>query len=214
MKFIINKQNGFVELLLVTPIFLGIFCMIAGCMYLLIQKSKLEKVAWTYQTQKTYGITTSDIHPYQLKDNSSLSTTIQNISIQMHSLPLAFQAFLTSNPSESKRLTLSGKLPHVFQHLGNAAFDFFEPHDSKIPLSHFDISTDVLIPGSSFEKSWTYKNALWIEDMKKAGFDYIVLQSLGIKEILDSGSIPSSDIGSEIAGKVSKATFDQQETNQ
>lgn len=200
MKFTIKRSSnqGSLDLLLMLPIFLGIITFISSIGYLMIQKTRLEKTAWTLQIQKIYGKAIDPISQYVLRNVVNSNSLTRNYSAVTSPLPDTFRLFLLSNPIQSFELTFDSHFAPILRQFYTAAFD-----DSTEGSFHLDSS--FLVSGKSLDHDRVYKNALWSENMRDAGFDYFFLQQLGFKEIIDA-AVPISKLGNDIQAKFSGRT--------
>ena len=193
MKFITKKRfnSGFFELLIVLPLFTGILCLIAGIGYILIKKTVLEKNAWTIQTQETYGINTGNIETYKIETGSYFQDFLEELLKHTTvGLPVAFEIDVLRSPTVDKKLTFQEDVPTVIPNLETATSD-----DSSLDMiRHIQLGSDFVVPGSDFKNGWILRNAIWAQDMQKAGFNYAFLQILGAPEIIQA-AIPLSYLG-------------------
>ncbi len=200
MKFTIEhpSNQGSIELLLILPLFLGIITLVSSIGYLMIKKTRLEKTAWTLQIQKIYGKAIDTVSPYVLRNVVNSNSLIWNYSAVTSPIPDTFRLFLLSHPVQSFELTFDSHFDPILQQFYAAAFD-----DSR--ENSFHLGSSFQVSEKNLERDVIYKNALWSENMRDAGFDYFLLQQLGFKEILDA-AVPISRLASDIQAKFSGRT--------
>jgi hypothetical protein len=174
MKFPINLQRGFVELLIVFPIFLGLALGIGLVGWLLIENTKIEKMAWHEQTKQTFNLNSNSLDNYEVTQDTSWNHQGININTYVATIPLSFRESLLENPSKAQKLIYHQKTPFILGH---------EPD--------LLLTSEFHIPGSSFHQSdWT-RNKLLQEAMQKSGFGLLYpIDILGYREIAIAAGLP------------------------
>lgn len=203
MKFTIERPSnqGNVELLLILPLFLGIITLVSSVGYLMIQKTRLEKTAWTLQIQKIYGKAIDTVSPYVLRNIVNSNSLTRNYSSMTSPIPDTFRLFLLFNPVQSLELTFDSHFDPILRQFYAASFD-------NSMESSFHLGSSFQVSGKNLGRDGIYKNALWSENMRDAGFDYVFLQQLGFKEIIDA-AVPISKLGNDIQAIFSRRTAEE-----
>lgn len=205
-----NKQNsGVIEMYILLPLFLGLTLLVGGIGFLLIHKTKMEKIAWTLQTQGTYRLKQDDSKPYKVKGRSIYQDAAEDAFLLQtgsamglslfNNLPIAFRAWIAFYPNQRKTLLLDQDFPKIIQ-------DFYlsstlpGKKESERLSPGADLETGFVVMGHPLDNGLPWyekvglKYATWAEEMNDAGFDYTFLEFVGYKEIWEaaSGSIPSA----------------------
>lgn len=206
-------MSGIIEIYILLPVFLGLTLLVAGIGFLLIHKTKMEKMAWTLQTQGTYRVREDRISaPYRVKGNS-ISIDIAQDSLTLQSpdsitsktyfaeLPMAFRVWILGNPNRRKKLQLEQDFPEIVQNFYLSSS--LPRHDNSERISHgANLEVEFTMMGHPLDNSLptieglTLKYWTWADELKSAGFDYKFMEFLGYKELWDAGagSLPLSII--------------------
>lgn len=193
-----HTRKGTAELLILLPIFIGLIVLVGGVGYLLIQKTKMEKTAWTLQIQGTYRVEQENVEPYTIETKSRFQDMAHSAIFQQINridLPKGFRAWISWYATRHKKLKFEQKYPEIVQHMYHAAF----PNQDQEIIESSDganLETDFVVMGHPLDKSLGFfevlgfKNSIWAEEMKEAGFKYKFLDFVGYKELIEAGPIP------------------------
>ncbi|MFH1018367.1 MAG: hypothetical protein V1798_09325 [Pseudomonadota bacterium] len=198
-----GPQTGSVELLLALPI---LFLLALGIGYLgeaLIEKSRVERAAWTYAVSRAHGADSQKARAvieswgagkgggtFTERETSACNPLWIGWVALLSSLPTSFRAVVGFDCGHDIEVTAGRHVPEVIR-------GWIQSTDSGAEFSpELTLKSRDKIPGSSFEKSETLRQALWLEAMIKAGFGPLPLPLLGISDLAQA----VADVGLGILG--------------